>query len=358
MTQQTLATARRSDELLACLADYQDFTVVTHDNPDPDAIAAGWGVCTLIEERLGKPVKLVGGGAIMRGENRHMVELLRPPIELIDETAFARRDATSVILVDCGPGSSNHLAARRGVRPLAVIDHHGPAQRCGGVPFVDVRPDVAASASLAAQYLREQKIEPGHKLATAMLYAIRTETCGYDTEHSALDRAVVRWLSERADPELLAEIESAPLTRAYYSDLALALQSTRIFGDTAFCLLPQAEGAETVGELADMLIRCQGVSRVLTGAVVRSDLVISVRTKREADDAARLVRVMLEGLGSGGGHEHRAGGQVVGVGGSSVSRQLGHELRRRWLDACGLPGAVGDPLVSAQGHPNGSNGAD
>jgi hypothetical protein len=68
-----------------------------------------------------------------------------------------------------------------------------------------------------------------------------------------------------------------------------------------------------------------------------------------------LVRLMLERLGSGGGHEHRAGGQIAGVGGSSVSRQLGHELRRRWLEACGLPGAVGDPLISAPGH---SNGAD
>src|SRR4029077_21275397 len=105
-------------------------------------------------------------------------------------------------------------------------------------------------------------------LATAMLYAIHSETRGYETHYTALDREVVLWLTERADPGLLAEIESAPLSRAYYGDLFAALQCTRVFGDAALCLLPRAECAEIVGELADLLIRCRDIQRVLTGAVV------------------------------------------------------------------------------------------
>jgi nanoRNase/pAp phosphatase (c-di-AMP/oligoRNAs hydrolase) len=217
------------------------------------------------------------------------------------------------------------------------------------VPFVDVRHDVAASASLAAEYLIEQDVEPGAKLATAMLYAIRTETRGYETHYSPLDKAVVLWLTEQADPALLAEIESAPLTRAYYSDLARALQATWIYGDAAFCLLPQAEGAETVGELADLLIRCRGVSRVLTGAVLGGDLLISVRTRHDGDDAARLVATVLEGLGSGGGHEHRAGGKIAHVAASPIGRHLRRELRRRWLEACGPLGGGGEPLIPGDG---------
>jgi nanoRNase/pAp phosphatase (c-di-AMP/oligoRNAs hydrolase) len=340
----TIQAAGRSGQLLAILSDYTRFTIVTHDNPDPDAIATGWGIATLIEERLDRGVRVVGGGAITRAENRHMVELLGPPIELVDD--IPHDEDTAVVLVDCGLGTSNHLVTRQAIRPVAVIDHHGQAAPAGEVPFIDLRPEVAASASIAAQYLGEQEVEPGHKLATAMLYAIRTETRGFETHYTDLDRSVVLWLTERADPALLAEIESAPLSRAYFSDLVFALESTLVFGDTAFCLLPKAEGAEIVGELADLLIRGRGICRVLSGAVVDGDLLVSVRTERERDSAAQLVQTVLEGLGTGGGHTHRAGGKVPHVGGASMSDQLKNELRRRWLAACGLEARGGAPLIA------------
>ena len=73
-----------------------------------------------------------------------------------------------------------------------------------------------------------------------------------------------------------SEIENAPLARAYFSDLVLALQGTQLFGETALCLLPKASGPETVGEVADLLIRCEGVSRVLCGGAIEDDLYVSV----------------------------------------------------------------------------------
>jgi hypothetical protein len=184
-----------------------------------------------------------------------------------------------------------------------------------------------------------------------MLYAIRTETRGCETHHTDLDRKVVLWLTERADPALLAEIESAPLSRDYFDDLATALQSTVVFGDAALCLLPRAEGAEIVGEMADLLVRCRSVHRVLSGALVNGDLVISVRTERPGDVAASLVQTLLDGLGSGGGHVHRAGGKVAGVVGGTTCDDLKHEIRRRWLTACGVTESTGEPLVSRMGGP-------
>lgn len=332
----------QSDELLQVLSPFQRVTVVMHDNPDPDAIATGWGLKTLIEEKLRRPVRLVGGGAIVRAENRHMVDLLSPPIELVDELAID--DGTAAVLVDCGLGTTNHLVTRQAIGPVAVIDHHLNGKRSADVPFVDLRPDAAASVSIAVDYLRQQNVEPGDNLATAMLYAIRTETRGYETHHTALDRAAVLWLTARADPALLAEIESAPLSRDYFDDLALALFSSTVFEDTAFCLLPRAEGAEIVGEVADLLVRCRTIRRVFCGALVDGDLVVSVRTERSDDNAAKLVQKVLDGMGSGGGHSHRAGGKVPDVG--TINDDLQDELRRRWLAACGVNIADGQPLIS------------
>jgi nanoRNase/pAp phosphatase (c-di-AMP/oligoRNAs hydrolase) len=337
-------TLTPSDRLLRVLANYKRFLVVMHDNPDPDVIATAWSVQCLIEDKLHKPTRIVGGGAIVRAENKHMVELLQPPIELVSEIAAAADTAT--ILVDCGLGTTNHLVTRAAIHPVAVIDHH-PTGRGSQLLFQDIRTDAAASASIAASYLREQHIDPGMKLATAILYAIRTETCGNETDHSTLDRSIVTWLTEIADPTLLAEIENAPLDPEYFGDLVLAMQNTFVYGNTALCFLPRAFGAEIVGEVADLLIRCRGVHHVLCAAVVGEDLLLSARTDRDCEDAARLLRTTLLGIGSCGGHEHRAGGKVPGVVvQSKVRTEILDQLRTRWLAACSVTRQRGTRLVA------------
>ena len=194
-----------SQRLLNVLADFEQYLVVMHDNPDPDVIAAGWSLLTLLEERFHKPVRLVGSGAIVRAENRHMVEILNPPIELVSE--ITADNSTATILVDCGLGTTNHLVTRAAIEPVAVIDHHKYGNGVCHIPFQDIRTNAAAAASIAASYLREQHIDPGMKLATAILYGIRTETRGSETAHSALDRSIVRWLTGIADPALAGNRE-------------------------------------------------------------------------------------------------------------------------------------------------------
>jgi nanoRNase/pAp phosphatase (c-di-AMP/oligoRNAs hydrolase) len=336
----------RSDRLLRAVGAHEGIVVVMHDNPDPDAIAAGWAVRTLCQQRLGKTPRLVGGGDIVRAENRHLIKVLDPPIELAHDLVVSK--TTAAILVDCGFPADNHLLTKEEVRPVAVIDHHlrpdAPAHR---LPFADVRPTVAAAASITGSYLREQKIEPSARLATALYYAIRTETRGSQAHHSRLDRSVLRWLADRVNPTWVAQIESAPLPRAYFVDLARALHHTSLYGDAAFCLLPRAHGSEIVGEVADLLIRYEAVRCVLCAALVADDLVMSVRTAGGGPDAAGLVRATLSGLrGSGGGHAHRAGGKIPAASLAGTSgRALKRELRRRWLAACRVDERKGRRLV-------------
>ncbi len=338
-------TKTRSERLLSVLSPYERYLVVMHDNPDPDVIAAGWAIYCLLEEGLARPIRIVGGGAIVRAENRHMVELLNPPIELVSD--IATDAGTASILVDCGPGTTNHLVTRAGIEPVAVIDHHKQSKGARHVPFRDIRTDAVAAASIAASYLREQKIDPGMKLATAILYAIRTETCGSETAHSALDRSIVRWLAAIADPALLAEFENAPLDPAYFSDLALAMQSTFLYGSSAICFLPRALGPEIVGEVADLLVRCRGVRSVLCAAAFEQDLVLSARTNHDGGDAPQLLRATINGLGGCGGHARRAGGKIPDVApGGKVRKDVVEHLRSRWLKACQVTVQSGTRLVA------------
>ena len=335
---------KRSSQLLDVLADYDQLIIVMHDNPDPDAIATGWAVHTLIEEKLGTPTRLIGGGAIVRAENLHMVDLLGPPIQLVLSVEVSGNCAT--VLVDCALGASNQLLTRSAKKPVAIIDHHLSECRDADVNFVDIRSDVAASATIAADYLREQNIEPGPKLATALVYAMRTETRGCETHHSELDNSVLVWLTERAEPALLAEIENAPLSRRYFADLAAAMSETVVYDDTAFCMLPHAAGPEIVGEVADLLIRCHGVRQALCAAVVDGDLLLSARTQRDNENACHLLQRTLDGIGGGGGHAHRAGGKIPRVNGDRRRvDKLHNEVRQRWLAACDASAETAQPLV-------------
>jgi len=331
--------------LLAVLEPFEEVVVLMHDNPDPDAIASGWAIKRLIEEKLLKTVRLLGGGAIVRAENRYMVKLLQPPLELTDELAIPPR--TAIVLVDCGLQASNRLNVADGdCKIVAVIDHHESHEFTSKLPFRDLRPRVAASATIAATYLREQNLPPNANLATALMYALRSETRGNQTYYSSTDRAILPWLTRLADPQKLAQIEDAPLSRAYYSDLVLALQNTFMYDAVAFCLLPRAEGAEIVGEVADLLIRCEEIHRVFCGAVVENDVVVSVRTDQEGGHATELVQATLAGLGRGGGHVHRAGGKIAGrASGERVPDELHEELRRRWLETCSVDRQRGTRLV-------------
>lgn len=334
---------KRSDELLSVLGEFSHIAIVTHDNPDPDAISAGWAIRRLIAKKLNTKAQLIGGGAIVRAENRHMMKLVVPPIDLVHR--FLPKSRTAVVMVDCGPEVAGHLLTSPKIEVVGVIDHHLVGEP-PNVPFVDIRPQMAASATMAADYLREQRIRPGQRLATALLYAIRTETCGNEFQHTRLDRSVITWLTSYANPEWLAEIENAPLAQSYYGDLVLALQNTILFGDAAFCVLPRAQGQEIVGEVADLLIRGDDIMRVFCGAKIAGDFYCSVRTEEESDSAAELVKATLGELGNGGGHRHRAGGKVSDVADQKMAEALTTDLQERWVSACNVLDQSGVRLIS------------
>jgi nanoRNase/pAp phosphatase (c-di-AMP/oligoRNAs hydrolase) len=336
----------RSQRLLDALRPFREIVVVTHNTPDPDAIASGWGIRELARCRLGVTPRLVAGGRVLRAENRHMMRLLGPPVEF--EEHLSVPESAAIVFVDCQPASRNHLLATRAPARFAVVDHHRTVRNRGAAraQFRDRRGTVAATGTLVASYLREQGVDPSVQLATALAYAIRSETKGAETRHTRLDRSIVRWLSRRADPAWIAEIENAPLPREYFADLSLALQSTFAYGNSALCLLPRASGPEIVAEVADLLVRGDAIRRVLCAAAVNHHAVVSVRTELPGDDASRLIDVALKGIGHYGGHSHRAAGTVpLRRDAEHIPEVLEEELRARWLVACGVEQRRGIRLV-------------
>ena len=339
----------RSDRFLRALDEYSKVVIITHDTPDPDAIASGWALLSLAGELLKKPVRLIGGGAIVRAENVYMVQLLKPPIELVDH--FVPDDETAAVLVDCSAEGANQLLGNGSAKPVAVIDHHKPQGRRVRVRFRDIRPRFAASATIVASYLREQGVQPSKELATALMYAVRTEVIGTPVRFTRSERSIVTWLSSHVDHQILERIENASLKHEYFEDLILAICGTFVYGDVAVSFLYSAHSPEIVGEVADLLIRYEAVKRVLCGAVVGRDLVCSARTREGGGDAVALLRSTLKGLGNCGGHPNRAGGKIhseakEGSPGPGITKEMIDEVKARWLKACEADGSRGVRLVA------------
>jgi len=337
----------RPERLFEVLAGAREIFVLTHDNPDPDGIASGWGLCFLIESTLRVPVRLLAGGVITRAENHSLVETLKPPLQMIEK--WVQPEGSAVILVDTL--SPPRLADFPGKEPLAaVIDHHG-GERGGNrklaFRFRDIRPSVLATSSMVCGYLREQGIEPSPALATALTYGIHADAKGYGIRFSRADRTALKWLSKFSDPDLLRRFENATLPKEYFEDLLLALQCCFTYEDVAMCFLPKAIGVEVVGEFADLLIRCDGIHRVLCAAIDGDRMVFSARTTEQGGNAALLLGKTLqdENGGSWGGHEHRAGGYIDVAQADSGKTDLEAKVRQAWLFATGAQKQRGVRLV-------------
>ncbi len=334
---------RKSDQFLDLASSYGDLVFVLHDNPDPDGLAAGWALGELAHQKLKRPFRLMARGTVQRAENQQLLSLLKPPLDLVE--AIRPTPRSLVVLVDCRPEALNHAPVDSGA--LAVVDHHERIRKPSvAVQFQDIRPRVAATASIAASYLREQRVDPGPRLATALAYAIRTEVSGGSVSFSLLDRQMLGWVSRHARPDLLAEIEEAPLPRSYFTDLTRALSNTVLHDDCAFCMLPASNSPETISEVSDLLSRCEGIDAVLCCGRFGDSMKLSTRTRRaSARHAADLVAKVVDGLGHSRGHEHRAGGNIELNDKTAEHAWFTQELKKRWMSACGLEGKADAPLV-------------
>lgn len=342
-------------ELIRLVQPYEFVVVITRDTPDADSIAAGWAIKHLLDEESPCETRFIAGGEILRSENRRMVELLRPPLEILDEYFVV--DNIALIFVDCGPDDHPHLLDSQLFDPLAVINHHEirptdcepkTERRHLLPPLVDIQTEVAATSTIVTSYLMGLESEPSDALATALLYGIRSESQGCQPTYTDLDRRALEWLVSRANLGLLADIENAPLTKEYFSDFVQALQSCKIFGDSAFCMLPRAECAETIGEVADLLIRHQDLKRVLCAAVYKNRVVLSARTAIGGGNAAALLSATVNGVGRAAGHKYRASGTLAKQTlESAIDHSWQSELQGRWLAACQINDDSSFPLLTS-----------
>ena len=106
---------------LAALAGRRSLLVCPHDDPDPDALAAAWGMSLLLRRELGCETTVAFEGIIGRAENRAMVRELGIRLRRVHGLDTGGFDGAA--LVDTQPGAANHSVPPE-LPVLICVDHH------------------------------------------------------------------------------------------------------------------------------------------------------------------------------------------------------------------------------------------
>lgn len=309
--------------------------ILTHDNPDPDALASGKALATLFRETWGISSRLVYSGLVARAENHAMLNRLTPEWES-GETLPDLGQFSAVAQVDTQPGAGNNRLNT--IQPAhIVIDHHHPIRETiDAVPYADVRTDIGSTVTMLYQYLDTAGLQPDPLLATAMFYGLKTDTRGLSRGTSAADEVAFVSLLHRLDQRELSKVELASLSREYFRAFSRGLHATRVYGRAVVSRLGMMEQPDFAAEMADNLIRLHGVQAALCLGQHGKTLHISLRTEPMGQDAGLIIQELVVPPGKAGGHGTMAGGQIP-LAGQEIERLIA-SIERRFLDTMGETG--------------------
>jgi nanoRNase/pAp phosphatase (c-di-AMP/oligoRNAs hydrolase) len=324
-------TRARVDRIRAQLAPRARVLIMMQDDPDPDAIASALALRTLLG-RDGRSAPIATFGTVTRPENRALIDLLRLDVRRIDPGDVARYDGAA--MVDVQP---SFFEERAFAQVDLVVDHH-PEERPVHAAVKDVRPGYGATSTILTEYLRAADITPTARLATALLYGIKTDTQDLERGTTRADLDAFAFLHAHASLEALRRIQRPELSPEALDALGRGIRDRRVVDDIVFSHLGRIGYPELVAQFADLFLQVRGARWSVVSGTVNGELHVSVRAAEPSRAAGAVVRDAFGDLGSAGGHRAMAKAVVrladwrarVGdVTGERILRRFRRALRER-----------------------------
>lgn len=302
-----LTSEQRLEQLASLLPHKRKIFILPHDYPDPDALASAAAMHLLLLKKYGIHAQIAFNGTVSRAENKELLKHLR--YKWVRTAAIVPPSRPSYcILVDAAPWSSN-ITIPSFMRPIAVIDHHRHARaHLVNDIYTDIRSEAGATTTIAHEYLRAAGIVPPRWLAAIMAYAISSETLDLSRENEKSDVEAYIDLAARANHKIIGRIRHAPLPRNYYTLLQEALTNARKYDKAAWSHLSAIDQPEIVAEVADLLLRMEGLRWSFCTAYVNDGLFVSLRSSQLGARCSQLLRSVIGRKGSSGGHDTMAAG--------------------------------------------------
>ena len=280
------------------LSDAGRVLILLHNDPDPDALASGLALRNVLR-RTKQTAIIAAIGGVTRPENLRMVHLLDLHVELITPAQVAEYDR--VAMVDVQP----HYFGGAIDRVDLVIDHH-PEQLGYSALFKDIRADYGSTSTILTEHLRAVDANISERTATAMLYAIKSDTLFFNRQTNRVDIEAFSYLYPLADAALIRKMEGAEITMERLEYVLKARQKGRMVEQVFCAFLGNSPREDFIPYVADFYLQLENVKWAIVAGVVNDSLVMSVRNLAYSRNAGEFVRKYFADIGSAGGHRSMA----------------------------------------------------
>ena len=272
--------------------------IVLHHDPDPDAMASGLALRNIL--RRTKQTAIIGAlQGVTRPENLRMENLLDIHVEHIEPPQV--HEYERIAMVDVQPHYFGELIDRVDL----VIDHH-PEQTGYSAVFKDIRPDYGSTSTILTEHLRAVDANISERTATAMLYAIKSDTLFFNRQANRVDLDAFSYLYPLADAALIRKMEGAEITMERLEYVLKAKQSGRMHEQVFCAFLGQSPREDFIPYVADFYLQLENVKWTIIAGIVNDTLVMSVRNLGYSRNAGEFVRKYFADIGSAGGHRAMA----------------------------------------------------
>lgn len=287
--------------LQSVLQDAGRVAILLQDDPDPDGLAGALALRKILG-RNAQSAPIVSFGKITRPENLAMVRLLEIEIERVTEKSLAAFD--KIVFVDCQPS----FFKGRNIRCDVVIDHHPLVEtpELEDAEWVEIEEDLGAISTLFALYLEAADVEISQRLATALLYGIKSDTLFFNRSVSEKDLEAFVQLYPYVNGSLLRRIERPELPLTYISSLQLALKQFEPKNGVGVLVLPDVEREDWIPQGADFVSQIEDVRLAVAAGIVEDTLVISGRNYDEDLHCGEIFKRLFDEFGAAGGHRSMA----------------------------------------------------
>ncbi len=291
-------TRQRVQQYQRFLSDADRILILLHNDPDPDAIASGLALRNIL--RRTRQTAIIGCMyGVSRPENLRMLKLLDLQIEVM--TAAQIKSFDRVALVDVQP----HYFA--GLLPHVdlVIDHH-PEQLGYNAVFKDIRPDYGSTSTILTEHLRAVDIDISERTATAMLYAIKSDTLFFNRQANRADLDAFSYLYPLSDATMIRKMEGAEITGERLDFVIKAWQHGRMVEHVFCAFIGEPSREDFIPYVADFYLQLENVQWSVISGVVNDTFIVSVRNLGYSRNAGDFVRRWFSDIGSAGGHRTMA----------------------------------------------------
>jgi nanoRNase/pAp phosphatase (c-di-AMP/oligoRNAs hydrolase) len=291
-------TRQRVQQYQRYLDDADRVLILTHNDPDPDAMASGLALRTILKRT--KQTAVIGVlQPPTRPENLRMVKLLDLKIETL--TAEEIKGFDRIAMVDVQPHYFPGLLPHVDL----VIDHH-PEQGGYNAIFKDIRPDYGSTSTILTEHLRAIDMDISERTATAMLYAIKSDTLFFNRHANRADLEAFSYLYPLGDATMIRKMEGAEITAERLDYLIKAWQQGRMMEHVFCAFLGQPPREDFIPYVADFYLQLENVQWTVISGVVNDAFVVSVRNLGYSRNAGDFVRRWFNDIGNAGGHRTMA----------------------------------------------------